>query len=471
MATISFQDFLNKAGGSIADIKPVSRSNNEESKSSSLFGVPSGRQLVDSTKDVFTGMGKGLIQSGTGLIQGVNDIGTGVQAAINPNETYGSLKQKQNDMGSIFSGSKADEINSQLKSKNTGETVGKSLEFIAELLTPTGVRSAVTKGSGLFKNISSKVGAISDDVMEGGSKLKDRIIDTLTSLDDKTKTALSRTPKEKLQEVVQKGRDALLDDRNRTPLEAVGDNIISGLKQIKDKASSIGSQKSAYLDKAKIGLQRVGTIGREAALNVKRQFAGMKLDASEKKVITNFFNYLKSISKNPTLKEVDQVIDLLQDTLYKTGRNSVVEVTDRVVGPLRKILGELNSKASDIGGEVYKRFNSQYKDLIEIVGELNARVGKEGASAGSFVKRLFSPSDARTKELFEQLQKYTGQDYFRDARLSKFVMETLGDTRAASLLEQLPNNISGMLSGVIDYGKKKLADPIKAAERFIDKVK
>lgn len=468
MQKLTEEQFKEKYGQATVD---AFRTN--ASQSPNRFDVPSGGELVRSTKDVFTGMGKGLIQSGTGLVQGLNSIGTGIQAAVNPNETYGSLMQKQEEIGSPFSGSRAQQINSQLKSKNTGETVGKSLEFIAELLTPTGVRTVLSKGAGkgtnVFKNVSSKIGGISDDVMEGGVKVKDRIIDIVSSLDDKTKTALSRTPKEKFQEVLKQGRDALLDDRNRTPLETVGDNIISGLKQIKDRASSIGSQKSAYLEKAKVGLQRTGNITRDALLDTKRIFSGMKLDAGDKKAVSNFFDELKKISKNPTLAELDKTIDLLQDGLYKSGRNSAVEVTDRVTGPLRRILGELNSKAGDIGGETYKRYNSQYKDLIEVVTELNARVGKEGGSAGSFVKRLFSPSDARTKELFEKLEKLTGEDYFRDARLSKFIMETLGDTRATSLLEQLPDNAGGIISTAVKYGKKKLSNPIKAAERFIDK--
>lgn len=455
MTTISAEEFLK--GGAPKLVQPAAQAGSDK---------PSG-----TLGDLATGFAKGGLQTAIGTAQMAQGLGQRAIATVDPTR---NLQQVREQTGfKSLQGPAAAEINTQLEAKNPAEKAGKALEFVVELFYPVGktTEAASIAGKGKkvigasFDNLGEKIASLEDNV--GGAK--DKVLDTLVKLDDKTKTALSRTPKEKFQEVVEQGKAALLDDKNRTPLEAVGDQVIEGLKQAKDRASSIGQQKAEYLNQAKVGLKRVGTIVRDAALATKKQFSGVTLDSSDKKLVTEFFNELKKISDNPTLKDADKAIDFLQEKLYKSTSGDVVQVTDRVVGPLRKILGELNGKAGKVGGDAYQKFNKDYSDLVNLVSELNKKVGKEGQTAGAFVKRLFSPSDARTKELFELLQKYTGEDYFRDARLAKFIMETLGDGRAASLLEQIPKTPTGVIEKAVDFGVKKLANPIKAAERFIER--
>ncbi len=318
-------------------------------------------------------------------------------------------------------------------------------------------------------DVAKSAAASLDDLERAAVSGKDSLIDRIAGLDDKTKTALKRTPQEKFQEVVSQGRNALLDDRNRTPLELVGDDMIAGLKQVKSQAGSIGQQKSEYLNQAKVGLKRTGNIARDARTSLRSTFNGLKLDKSDVSLIKEIDNELKALGKNPNLKEVDKTVDFLQDKLYTATRSNAVEVTDRVTGPLRRVVEQLNSGAKEVGGTAYKRLNEQYAERIRLVLELNARLGKEGASAGSFVKRLFSPSDARTKALFDQLQKLTGQDFTRDARLAKFVMDALGDTRAGNFLDQIPTSALGAVGKAAEFVASKVSDPLKNAKRFINK--
>lgn len=407
-------------------------------------------------KDVGIGFAKGA----GATVKGAVDIGKSIQSVLpEPISTIpgGSTGP------SVFDG-----IN--LKAENPAQMVGKVGEFAAEVLFPTGL---LTKGgkaaNATLDKIGTRISTLPDDAIVNGVKVKDRLMDLVANLDDRTKTALSRTSKEKFDEILQQGKAALMDDRNRTPLESVGDNVIEGLKQLKSQADSIGQKKSELIQSANVGFKKVGNIAQKAALDVQKAFSGVKLDNADMKVINQFKDELAYLGNNPSLKEVDATIDLLQDQLYKSTRGNAIEVTDRVTGKLRNALGKLNSQLKEIGGSEYQKLNQEYADAITIVNELNARLGKEGASAGAFVKRLFSPSDARTKELFSQLEKYTGQDYFRDARLAKFVMDTLGDTRAESLLNQIPMTKSGAVGKAIDFVTSKLSDPIDAAKRFIEK--
>ncbi len=409
-------------------------------------------QPRSTVKDLFIGAAKGLGDT----VNSTFETGKAIQRAIDPTPD------------NRFS-SNVTPINPEmLKSDNNTQKTGKVLEFAAEVLFPSGLATKGAKATGaIFKGASSKVASIGDDVLDGGGKVKDQLVDLLVSLDDKTKTALTRTPRDVFDAVVKQGREAMLDDRNRTPLEAVGDKVIESLKQIKDRASSIGQAKSQIMEQAKVGYNKVGNIAQRAALDIQKSFSGMKLDPSDLKIVDGFKETLMKLGGNPSLREVDATIDLLQDQLYKAGRSNAVEVTDRITGKLRTAIGKLNGQVKTLGGEAYAKANQEYAELADIVRELNARLGKEGSSAGALVKRLFSPSDARTKELFEKLEQLTGQDFFRDARLAKFVMETLGDTRAASLLQQIPTSAKGAVEKVFEYGMKKITDPIKAAEKYL----
>lgn len=428
---------------------------------------------TETTQQTTSSIGQTAKDLGIGIVKGVGDtvnniasIGRPILAGLDPTKTMADYKPASN---SVFS-------DENLKADNNTQKAGKAVEFVAELLFPagklakaTGLTEKAGKVAGAsFDNIGSRIAGLSDDVLENGTKVKDKMIDLVTNLDDKTKSALKRTPPEVFKEYVEIGKRAMEADGNITPLEVVGNKVIDALKQVKSQASSIGGAKSQMMETAKVGYQKVGNIAQKTALDIQKSFSGMKLDPADAKIVKDFQQTLMKLGDNPRLKDVDSAIDLLQDRLYKTGRSNVLEVTDRITGKLRTSVGKLNGQVKELGGEAYAKANDDYGKVAELVRELNARLGKEGSSAGALVKRLFSPSDARTKELFKELEKLTNQDFLRDARLAKFVMEALDDSRAFSMLEQIPKSATGIVEKAFDYGMKKLQDPIKAAERFIN---
>lgn len=456
MAIFTAQELLKKHGVASQDVTSLGIPETQEKPS--MFAVPSFKDIGKSGLEIAKGVAKGVGGTLNTLADAPGPINTAVELFS------GSLMDKEK-------GSRIPE--ELLKSQNTEQTVGKGLEFALEMFYPVKATGVVTKGAevsgAVLKGLGNKISAIGDDVVEGGVKVKDKLIDLVTNLDDKTKTALSRTPKEVLQEYIDVGKKAMQADENITPYEVVGNKIIDALKQIKSRTGSIGGAKSEIMEQAKVGYQKVGNIAQRTALDIQKAFTGMKIDPSDSKIVKEFQETLMQLGDNPRLKDVDAAIDLLQDRLYKTGRSNAVEVTDRITGKLRHAVEGLNGQVKTLGGKAYAEANQKYSDAIKIVQELNARLGKEGGQAGSLIKRLFSPSDARTKELFKKLSDLTGEDYFRDARLAKFVMEALEDSRAYSMLEQIPRSASGVIEKVIDYGVKKIQDPLKAAERFINK--
>lgn len=410
--------------------------------------------FMQTAKDLGIGFAKGAGDS----LNALHGLGSAIQRAIDPTK------------GNRFSSNTPILDEEKLKSDNTTQKVGKGIEFVSEMLFPVGkVAQGVgltAKGGASLSKLGTKIAGIGDDVVEGGVKVKDKLYELVGNLDSKTRNALKKTTKSEFDSMVDIGRKAMEADGNITPYEKVGNDIIAGLKQVKDRAGSIGEAKSQVMERAKVGYTKVGNIAQKSALNIQKAFSGMKLDASDTKMIKEFQDTLKGLGNNPSLREVDAAIDLLQDRLYKAGRSNVLEISDRITGKLKSELGALNGQVKTLGGESYAKLNKEYGDVMDIVRELNARLGKEGSSAGALIKRLFSPSDARTKELFKQLQKLTGKDYFKDARLAKFVMEALDDPRAKSLLEELPSP-AGLIKSAYEVGKNKLEIPFKAAESII----
>lgn len=466
MKTLTKEEFEKKYGKNGLEVANATA----KKDSFNMFAIPSKENLMQSAKDVIVGAGKGLMQSGTGLIQGITSLGTAAQAALSPTETYGSLKKQQEEIGSPFIGEKATQINEQLKAKNTGEKVGKSLEFIAELLTPTGVRTAVGKGTNtatdLFKGVGSKLSSVPDDLVEGGVKVKDKIGDLLVNLDAKTKTALERTPREVFDEVVQTGKKAMEDDRAITPIESVGNKIIDSIKNLSNKAKEIGEKKSSYF---RIPEPFKGN-GIKSTNEALQSFLNSRtLTTNDQPIVKKIVSEFKRLGKNPTRGQVDKFIDYAQDMLYAGEKNLVQPISNKTTSRLKAIIGSLNNSLKSQMPDEFSKLNDEFSELRSLTNEINVKLGKKGQSAGSFVKRLFSPSDARTKQLFEEIEKRTGEDFTRDARLAKFVMDALGDTRVASLLEQIPTSKGDVLSKAIKYGVSKISDPIKTAERYITK--
>lgn len=487
--------------------------------------------VVNKARDFSTGVAKGELDTATGIARLAQSVGQHVLAAVTPQ----TLKQVQSKYGfSSLQGPSADAIDELLKSSNNTEKAGKALEFLAELMFPVGEASKAVDASKVGTKSTEAVvdaiktaenaapaaaktataaapetlGSLNDIAPKLAKKMadtsipqavKDKALEIFTRLDDKTKTALTRTDLPTFNKVLEQGKAALKDDAVTTPLENVGNQLKTALTKVSQKLDSAAVEKGNVLYKSALHTLPTKDIVPKAISKVEEIFGNMKLDSADSKFVDQFKSHLQDLTLSPedqanrklakvagetftptktitpTLGDVDKTIDMLQDKLYKAKGDLLLPKTNRMLGPLRSVLGELNSGAKEIGGVDYAHRISEVSRLTNIKNALNKRLGVDGATAGSFVKRLFSPSDANTKKLMDVVGKETGQDFFRDSRLAKFVMDSLGDPRSKSLLESnnVPTSVSSAslkaLKGAADYMVKKtgISDPIKAAEVFI----
>lgn len=459
MATVSIQEFLKQTKGTKDSVNIIS------SASPITPSITPEKSTGQKVKEFAIGFGKGL---GT-TVQGLQDLGQRSLAAIDPTQNLEQIRQTTG----IKSLAEAD-----FGAKTGYEKAGKATEFIAEILFPTSKAGLFAKGekvvAGSLDNLAEKAASISDDLVEGGVKVKDKLIQIASNLDDKTKTALSRTTKEVFDTVVEQGKKAMTDDRLTTPIENVGKSLVEQAQKVKNRLTQVGKMKGEVLNKAKNAYQDVSKEVGETILNLRKQ--ATQLGEDDAKFVNGIIDRLKPYLNKGKLKDVDMLIDDIQNQIYKlSDSDKAVQLTDRVMGIVRNGIEGLNGKIQTKVGGSYQNLNKQYSQLYRLLTDVNRAVGRKGEKAGSFMKQFFSPSGQTAKNIVAEMEKITGVDFSRDARLAKFVMETLGDKRVESLLEQIPKNVP---TGVVDAGQKLLQyamkkmgvdDPIEAARIFIEK--
>jgi len=248
---------------------------------------------------------------------------------------------------------------------------------------------------------------------------------------------LKETKSSKFDEYVDISRKATEDWKASTPLEHAGVETERALTMIQKRLNRYGEQKQTALSQAKVGNKPMGTVAVKARQQLHSSFANQILDASDRRLIDIIDGELTKLGDNPSIKQLDAFVDFAQDQLYKSGRDLTIPVTERVTGRIRQVVGELNSKIKAEAGDPYTKANDNFSSLVELRNELNKKLGYDAEKGGSLLKRIFSPSDARTKNMFADVKKVTGIDLVNEAVLAKYVMDVIGDVRQKSLLDRV----------------------------------
>jgi hypothetical protein len=368
----------------------------------------------------------------------------------------------------------------------------KTLEKIANVGASSGeiagnilVADQAVKG---IKKTAEYVPKAADLVKEGGEKLKTGVagiykqakevsmkpakgIEKMIEkpLPKPVENVISETPVAKFDEYINTAKNAVESYKNTTPLELAGEKAQDALLKIQDKLSQYGKLKSGSV--STFGDKPVGTIAtkfKQSLESIKNQ---KTLIGGDSKLVDELIGGAKNLGNNPSALDVDKFVDFVQDKLYTSTRDLTVPVTDSTTGAIRKVLGEMNKGLKSNLPASYSRLNDLYSKLIDIRNELNTKLGKEGERGGSLMKRVFSPSDANTKKLFESVKNETGVDLVNEATLARFAMETMGDARQASLLEQL--NLPSSLSkkGLLDFIWDKATESVNTPEKIIERAR
>lgn len=301
---------------------------------------------------------------------------------------------------------------------------------------------------------------------------------------------------EKLDSYVKQAERAVSDYSQKTPLQVAGDRASEALTVLQNKLAKQGDLKRESL--GEIGTKTVGNIGTiraemrdllrdrvgvnlvrdvEGNLKVKNaqgRIAKIAFDASDQTLIKDAYRLMASLGQKPTVTQIDDAVDALQDLLYKRKTLTAVPVNGQVEAVLKQITGKLNRGVKKVAGEKYIKANRKSAYFRQTFDDLNKALGKEGERGASLMKQLFSPTGEKPRRLFENIKKTTGIDLFEEATLAKFVMENIGDARQASLLEEIIKGRAVTPASFIEKAAEmtigKMKDPIGKARRITQDV-
>lgn len=290
-----------------------------------------------------------------------------------------------------------------------------------------------------------------------GLSKRDPQIETL--INEKVSPEAQAKIKGELGKYVDSAKEAVKNPRAPSPLELAAKKAEKAFDWYDEKLSEVGQAKTDAL--AAVGdrsIEDIGSVKQDLTKQVQDRFGvsikwskadedwvigsvkGRKssLTDADKGLVLKLWKQINDLSsEGATLREADDTVDLLQNELYGARKNLMAPVSDRVEGLFKQMTGKLNGVVKEQAGPEYMKANAEYARMIEIRDWLNKNLGQEGSKGGSLLKRIFSPSDAGTKAMFEKIRQDTGQDLIKEASLAKFAMETAGDARQRMLLDGL----------------------------------
>lgn len=348
-------------------------------------------------------------------------------------------------------------------------------EIAGNILGAQGAIKTLTKGATYTNQLAKTVMKQSDDVLSKARNLNigkpaDFISKSvndarynLSNLDPQVETVLKRSNFDEVNTYFQQAKNAAKDPAKSTPLEIAGAKGEQAFDVIDEARKKAIEGKKTIL--AKVANERVSgdTINEVMRAGIKRfdekfgakvdakgnvgQSGGrtLTLDATDARLVNEYYSKLNRLGISPTVKEVDDFVDWAQSQLYKQSKTlSKLEVaSDPVIRELQATTGDLNGRLKATIGNGYGEVNARIGSLIELQDELSRALGADARRGGGLMKTLFSPAGGNTRRIFQQIQDETGIDLFKEATLAKYAMENVGDVRQASLLKQLDVAVEG----------------------------
>lgn len=469
MKTITAEEFKKKYGevGLTQMFQPKSPDTSYLGRVTEAVGTDINTR-VEKTSEILNRPKTGIVEKGTQL------FGQGAGLAANTLEkTIGEIPGVKQAVGLFGSGVNWLATSELSPVKHLGDIIGenKALQEVTTLydndknfkdtidavanIARLGLDvSAAVKSGAYITNVTNKLsggivrGAVGGvkQVVKGGQELLGKSKQGLgvkiekfvaEPIQKQYETTLQRTTLQKFDEYANVAKKAAQDFKEQTPLQLAGQKAQSALDTIQRKLKAIGEQKNGVLNQAVVGNKNVGNIVVKFRQNLQRYLGNKTAVEGDTKLLNDISNEAAKLGGNPTAKQVDKFIDFIQDRIYTSGRDLTVPVTDSATGALRQMTGQLNESLKTQLPNSYRGLNQKYADMVGVRNELNIKLGKAGEQGGSLMKRVFSPSDANTKKLFEKVKILTGVDLVDEATLARLMMEIAGDSRQASILQQL----------------------------------
>ena len=389
------------------------------------------------------------------LAGGINDVIGEAIGAIIPEKwkQFGEEKVKQ-----LLGTAGIDTIEKYNEWATKNPLTAKNIEGAVNIagLLPTGKAGEVvgTAAVDTLKSGGTKLVGAVDDIAGGGMKLagdsKTKLMEFIApEIDKKVAVVLEKTPTSKFNEMENIAKLASENFDNPSAFEVVSNKIADSAEQINGQVKSLSQQKKGIISKAKNGSTDFTKETGETILDINRSLK----DSTTGKL---FIQKLKGVK---TKIDADNVIDEMQDILYKGNKDMTIPVGSQEDRILKGIIGKYNGKLKDGLPSSYANINTKISERLSSLDDLNKALGEtiEGVPVrgASLVKQYFSPSGTKARQLFDFIKKTTGYNPAEDAVLAKYMSEVYGDTRTKSLLQGIPTSTTGAVEKIIDFAVEK----------------
>jgi len=385
----------------------------------------------------------------------------GVSAAAETKLGQGVMSTAQSAFNTLPEGA-------QTVAKDIGGAILGGASIAGTLIAP-GAASTLTKTG--FKSVDAALGSVTKPTFSIKAPRVGEIINKyraqLSDIDPRYETVLKQQQDpNKVMAYFDQAEKAAIDSSVPMATKIASDRAVEAFTAIGNAKSATGKLKSELLGsietvkipgnipgnaidnlRASVGERfgiQIDTKGNITAASGRR----ITVDDKSQKLISEYISALRTLGQNPTARQLDDFIDEMQLKLYKQSSPNVLEVADEpVTAYLKQLTGEINGQLKTnvdatlkANGQTpeYAKLNEQYASLINTSNGLNKRLGIEGDKGASLMKSLFSPQTGEpTRRLFQEIKDATGVDLFEEATLAKFAMESVGDTRSMSLLQEI----------------------------------
>lgn len=473
--------------------------------------------------NVFGGIGGGIGQAGKNLIEGkpltenvwesAKQAGKETGDAASQMAGEGFVAAPLGGAGKVVGGLMAvgqgKAALDTLKNAQTEEDyMNGALQLATALLGAHGARGkGIAGGTGAEFSPGKIAGKVTEKIpgIKELGTLPEKAADFISPIPESVKTELTRgsvegnIPKQEQivvrnQEHMRAAREATKDNSKSTPMELAGQEGEKALATLKQKLSEHGEMKQSALNESgtkivpiadsgfkfqDLAEQRLGTRfeikpGGEIVFNdAPGRKSLIKQSSSDTNLVRKVHNTLKDLGENPTLQEVNDAVDSIQSELYKTKGVGAEPINGKTEAVLKQVVGDLNDRAKEVGGDTYKEANARYTEARDIHDVLNKALGEDANKGAALMKQLFSPNGTMARNLFADIKRLTGIDLVSEATLAKNAMETAGDVRQKSLLGDIVGSgapsLRGTMGKILDFGAKKLADPVKRSNKIAEK--
>lgn len=329
--------------------------------------------------------------------------------------------------------------------------IAKDVEDIFNLVTVGGGAKVAKVGAegaiGAVKTGAKEVAQEGIDTIASKVPLtKDAILQSIApEIDDTVKQVLKNTSKEKFDVFVK-----VAEEGKKSQYEQVSESLTNATKRLSEQKKSLAEQKDSIMAKAKTGLTDFKKDTGTTILSINKQLGDTPIGKQ----------FIERLKKVNTKADADKAIDDLQNVLYKGNKDMTIPTGSKEDKILRGIIGEYNSNLKSTLPKSYGKLNTEISNRIKAINILNKSLGETvngvPVRGAGLVKQYFSPSNTKTRELFDYIKKTTGVDLAEDAVLAKYIGEAYGDTKVRSLLEGIPTSTSGVVDKAINFTLEKV---------------